>query len=265
MPTDSDYLSTTSPTSTPKDNIPFRFLDLAPELRSKVLSLAARRDGRATLKRYSRGILSSTDAIGLVSKQLREEYLGVLYQHAQVTLAYVVDFDFRHVVTYFNKLDAAEVRALAKKSPNISKSQGPSEKKIFYLADLNASRVPVFSPFIPHPRRPLHTRTCCFFTTAAAPSSISATRPFKPPELKVFLDFTPRCDWRSTFLLRWLKRMESPDKIGTDAKIVYEAADAEGLVRWEGADTWAGEVFGGAVDGGAGRGGYGDGAAACGG
>lgn len=89
----------------------FRFLDLPTELRAHILSFAAQ-NGTALLKRSSRGHISTADPIALASKQLRFEYLDVLPSHAQTTLVHVRDFDFRHLVAYFNRLTKAEKAAL---------------------------------------------------------------------------------------------------------------------------------------------------------
>lgn len=87
----------------------FRFFDLPGELRNVVYQVIAETqtatlDGR-TFK----------DDSGLLHRDspLREEYLPVLLLHAAEIKTFVEDFDFRHIVTFINRLSNAEVTTLA--------------------------------------------------------------------------------------------------------------------------------------------------------
>ena len=192
---------------------PFRFLDLPAELRTQILALFAHDTGTALLKRTSRGQVVTADAVGRVNKQLREEYIGVLYEHARTTLAHVRDFDFRHVVTYFNRLNKAEVEALPVKSA--TPEQAPTHKKIRFIPTWNFSATP-----------------------ASTSKPESATPIIERRSLKIFLDFTPTASWQDGFLTRWLNRQQATHKIGSNTQIDYEVLSKEATWEWKGRWNW---------------------------
>lgn len=192
------------PTSTSYEQTSFRFLDLPPELRAYILAICARTEGTARLKRNSGGRLSTTDSTSLANKQIRHEYLGVLYEHAQTTVAYVLDFDFRHVVTYLNKLNVAEAKALPTKEP------GDSFK----------SHIPGFS------RK--HVSASGEDVVKDADSSAP-----EPRTLKFLFDFTPKCIWQETYLFCGLDRLDAAHKTGSNARVEYGVFSDEAARKWE--------------------------------
>lgn len=82
---------TTSSKRTPNDDtvdVPTHssstFLDLPAELRTKILRVAAQDHGVGLFYRRTRGELSSRDAVSLVDKQLRKEFIDILSASASV-------------------------------------------------------------------------------------------------------------------------------------------------------------------------------------
>ena len=217
--------SAASRSSTDDENQPFRFLDLPPELRTEILSLAARRRGKALLNRYSRGKVSTNDALGFANKQVLKEYLGVLYQHARTTMAHVVDFDFRHIVTYYNKLNEAEKRALPTGPP-----KNPRSSHSFKTGtDGNTQSLGTCAQVSEYKKT---------VSRIAADGS-----PVDPPRrLKVRLDFSPHFSWRSTYLLRWLRRLEAEGKTGTNAAVHYSLRRQKVVGHWENIFLWDAQV-----------------------
>lgn len=210
--------SAASKSATHKTTTHFQFLALPAELRSRILELAARNSGTGLLSRRSRGHLSSADAIALVNKQLREEYLGVLYGHAATVVAHVLDFDFRHVVTFYNKLNAGEVKALpAKRDATVEPKARPQGRfrgrfgSSSWNLDRGSSR-----------------------KAATSATAVDMPQALPDRQIKILLDFRPHFDWRDSLLDRWLNRLTAVGKIGTDAKIVYEAYSYKAMTEWEG-------------------------------
>lgn len=191
----------------------FRFLDLPAELRTKILLLAASDNGTGLLSRRSRGKLSSADGVGMVSKQLREEYLAALYGFAATILIEVLDFDFRHIVTFFNKLHAGEIRALP-----ISPSEKPQstsdeiEEGSGDSGEDSQDEQPEAEPL---------------------PAAMVNKRVFK-----VILDMTPTCSATPHYLERWLNRMEVKEKTGANAVIQYVAASRMAVKQWRTRCHW---------------------------
>lgn len=203
--------SSDSQTTTP-GVVPFCFLDLPAELRAAILALAARHTGTALLKRNSRGVVSSSDPLSFISKQVRGEYLGVLYEHAQTTLAYVLDFDFRHVVTYLNKLNKAEVKAL------------PTQRM------RSSTAISATIPDYPHIPRPDHMPQPRSAQPGSAQKIIPTT--IAPRPVKLVLNITFKRDWQSTFLLRWLDRLKATNKIGFGAQVSFASPRWGLTLRW---------------------------------
>lgn len=205
--------------STATTQTPFPFLALPAELRTHILELAAADHGTGLLKRTSRGVLGSRDPISLVNKQLREEYLGVLYAHASVILAHVLDFDFRHVVTFFNKLSVSEVRAL------------PGKKDEVYA-----------SKSVDSPPNTMSSGQTIKIPLVALNELVDAAQPTLTPtdarKIKILLDFNPKFDAKTSWLNRWLRRFSATEKVGVNADIEYEAYSTEAVTGWTGRNDW---------------------------
>ncbi|KAK5123162.1 hypothetical protein LTR85_003360 [Meristemomyces frigidus] len=92
---------------------PSLFLALPAELRNLVYSYAAGNVASAVLRPQVRGKLLTQAALNTVSKQVSQDFQAMLYLSVPGVTAYVKDFDFGHVVTFLNKLSAAEMGALS--------------------------------------------------------------------------------------------------------------------------------------------------------
>lgn len=202
------------------EDVPFRFLDLPAELRTAILALAARHSGTALLKRNSRGVVSSVDSISLANKQIRGEYLGVLYGRAQNTLAYVLDFNFRHVVTYFNKLNKAEAEALPM----------PPAKTIVTTRHPTKYRPSRFGPSAP------------FHTAVRRGAQHPHPIVIRSRTITLLLDFTAKCDWQTTYLLRWLDRLKAPNKTGVSTHVSYASPRWDRTLKWPNSVVWEEQV-----------------------
>lgn len=202
-----------------QSQLPFRFLDLPAELRTQVLALYARDVGTALLNRTSRGQVSTGDAIGRANKQVREEYIGVLYEHARTTLAHVRNFDFRHVVTYFNKLNKAEVEALPVKAAE--PEQARMHKKSYFLGPGGN----FFSSVLVRKSVP-------------KPSAVTSASTSERRTVKIILDFTPNASWTTGFLTRWLNRQNATHKVGATTDFKYEVLSKEATWEWRGRRDW---------------------------
>lgn len=81
----------------------FRFLDLPPELRNIVYTMIAEKQ-TATITKHTLADHSGLQDI----KELKSEYTPIFMLCAPVITAAVLDFDFRNIVSFFNKLTDAE-------------------------------------------------------------------------------------------------------------------------------------------------------------
>ena len=91
-------------------------MDLPAELRNLVYAEVAK-DNIAVLEK---GTFTDNSAFSQVSAQIHNEYMPILALHAKAIKPTVVDFDFRHIVTFINRLSAAELNNL----PSLTKSNG---------------------------------------------------------------------------------------------------------------------------------------------
>ncbi|KAK4543648.1 hypothetical protein LTR36_005293 [Oleoguttula mirabilis] len=57
--------------------------------------------------------LATTSTLVLVSKQVRDEFIGMLYLAAPIICTTGRNFDFRHIVTYLNRLSQVEIEKLS--------------------------------------------------------------------------------------------------------------------------------------------------------
>lgn len=87
------------------------FLQLPRELRDEVYSSIAT-DSTAAIDKRGGGTISCSEALSLVNKQIRSEFLSALYLDAGSLVAKVVDFNFSHIITFFNRLSERENRNL---------------------------------------------------------------------------------------------------------------------------------------------------------
>ena len=82
----------------------FAFLQAPHELRDTVYSYVALNTG-INLVPEDGGRPMSNTALSLVSRQCRAEFLGVLHESAADVTAFVIDFDFAHVLKFLDQLD----------------------------------------------------------------------------------------------------------------------------------------------------------------
>lgn len=92
---------------------PFRFLDLPGEIRNNIYRIhCTDAESSSFLSKRSGGRLEVQDALALTNRQIHDELTStVQYKETGIT-AYVKDFDFRHIVTFLNKLSDTEMDVL---------------------------------------------------------------------------------------------------------------------------------------------------------
>lgn len=97
-----------------QDDAPFRFFDLPAELRNHIYAYVAE-NCTVYLKQTTP---VAPKSLTQVSRQTEEELLPILLLHAPAIHTTVIDYDFRHIVTFLNRLTAAELDSL----PTLSSS-----------------------------------------------------------------------------------------------------------------------------------------------
>lgn len=104
------------------DSPPPPFLRLPAELRNHIYALVCGgEDDKAYLTFRSRGDLAHAGSgLARVSRQVRNEFLPVLSSSVPIIDAQVKDFDFAHIVTFFNRCTEPELRKL----PTVDASEG---------------------------------------------------------------------------------------------------------------------------------------------
>lgn len=90
----------------------FPFLYLPAELRNTIYEKVCEGQPQAYLISRAKGHLACRSALPRVSRQVRDEFLPVLYLCACELIASVKDFDFRHIVTFINRLSDTEMKAI---------------------------------------------------------------------------------------------------------------------------------------------------------
>ncbi|EGP92031.1 uncharacterized protein MYCGRDRAFT_107589 [Zymoseptoria tritici IPO323] len=91
--------------------MPFRFLDLAPELRDAIYQMDVTDHAPIILKRSGRLIVKSK--LCAVSRQVRDEYLTALEYTPEIKTI-VERFDLRPIVTFLNRLSQAHAHKLSR-------------------------------------------------------------------------------------------------------------------------------------------------------
>ena len=102
---------------TSKTEKPFRLLNLPAELRDMIYACIVETDTPARLDRRNKGKLIVISAMSQTSKQVRQEITSATYLYAPI-VADVRNLDFRHIVTFFNKLSDLELRYLSGTTAN---------------------------------------------------------------------------------------------------------------------------------------------------
>ena len=88
------------------------FLDLPPELRNAIYADAAQDTSVRLSRKSTHRTLTTGSALARVNKQVRDEFLSVAMVTASIETT-ARDFDFRHIVTFLNRLDDAELKTLS--------------------------------------------------------------------------------------------------------------------------------------------------------
>ena len=86
-------------------------LEMPPEIRNQIYEFVALHYD-VILHPRSNGKLATASPLCRVSHQVRGEYLGILYIEAPEIKACVKDFNFGHVIKFFNNLSERELNAL---------------------------------------------------------------------------------------------------------------------------------------------------------
>lgn len=89
----------------------FPLLDLPAELRNNVYARVVEGQPEAYLTKRTSNKLASRSALPRANRQIREEFLAVLYMTADVVTD-VSNFNFAQVITFLNRLRDAELKAL---------------------------------------------------------------------------------------------------------------------------------------------------------
>lgn len=110
-PPESTATSNKKQRTAPTANVaPFRLLDLAPEIRNNIYACVMEQEPQAYFKPASSSKLYCKSSLARVNRQVREEFTSLLPTTGIV--AEVKDFNFGHVITFFNKLDEVHLKAL---------------------------------------------------------------------------------------------------------------------------------------------------------
>ena len=102
---------------------PSPLLELPAELRDMIYAYIAQNEKPARVDKRRPGNLLSTSPMNMVNKQVRQEFTSALYLSASKITATVRDFDFRHIVIFFNRLSDLELRALPDKNNPFNRPQ----------------------------------------------------------------------------------------------------------------------------------------------
>ena len=92
---------------------PSNFLDLPAELRNNIYEYDIH-NTKTTLPRKARGRLVSDSPSTRVSRQIREEFQGILYAAAPTIQAKVTDLNFGHMIRFFNTVSDHDLSSLPK-------------------------------------------------------------------------------------------------------------------------------------------------------
>ncbi|CAK4031558.1 Hypothetical predicted protein [Lecanosticta acicola] len=90
-------------------------LDLPAELRHNVYDAVMGVEAARLIPR-TKGRLATSTSLPRVNRQIREDFLSYVYLRAPLIIASVYGFDFRHVVTFFNRLSEKELKGLSRDS-----------------------------------------------------------------------------------------------------------------------------------------------------
>lgn len=83
------------------------FLALPPELRNEIYTMVAGSDSTITIDSRYAGKLTSASPFAVLNRQTRQEYCSILEIDASNYHAMVKDFDFSHVVAFYEHLQEA--------------------------------------------------------------------------------------------------------------------------------------------------------------
>lgn len=117
------------------DDSPPPLLRLPAELRNHIYALVCGgEDEKAYLSFRSRGNLAHAgSALARVNKQVRSEFLPILSSTVPIINAQVRDFDFAHVVTFFNRCEEYELKKLL--TLNATEGSERTMKITVYMTD----------------------------------------------------------------------------------------------------------------------------------
>lgn len=97
-------------------------LDLPADIRNIIYAMVLGNTEARLSRNSAKNNLATTSALPRVNKQVRAEFMAMVWLSADIQTT-VLDFDFRHIVTFLNRLSDAELQAL----PSISV---PASRKV---------------------------------------------------------------------------------------------------------------------------------------
>jgi hypothetical protein len=109
-----------------------RLMNLPQEIRDHIYTFIAR-ETTATIVRQAPGEIISSHPLCHTSKQIRSEFKAILYLEAGHLVAKVQNFDFRHIVTFFNRLSEREHKTLLALTPSEDQKPYKIRKRVLEI------------------------------------------------------------------------------------------------------------------------------------
>lgn len=109
---DTNVSSKRQHTATEESDDSFRLLDLPPEIRNTIYTFVMADEPQAYLTPRNRGKPFCKSGLARTNRQIQSEVTPLLHFAFTDVVAQVNNFDFGHVITYFNSLDRIDLKSL---------------------------------------------------------------------------------------------------------------------------------------------------------